>query len=159
MFSHDIIHKTSASLLTKTVTNDPNHSISLATQHINDFSFHLICFPILILLQTAKKATIKSSNLILIEDHIGDAIDNRILSLTVGADELSLDDMGLHYQTTTSRMILCNFRRFYSFSIYSALKSLGKLVSPISVTVLCRANQSNFLTNFLIFSRLKSLER
>lgn len=36
------------------------------------------------------------SNLVFVEDHIGDSIDNGILSLAVGAYELSLDNMSLH---------------------------------------------------------------
>lgn len=76
------------------------------------------------------------SDLVLVEDHIGDAVDDGVLSLAIGAHQLPLDDMCLHVGGGTSRMMRCNFLKFSSFSRYSAVRSLGKLVSPISVTVL-----------------------
>lgn len=96
------------------------------------------------------------SDFIFVEDHVRDPVDDRVLSLTVGADEFSLDDMGLNLWRSTSRMILWSFRSYSSFSRYSGVRSLGKLVSPISVTVLCNANQSSFLTSFLMFYLLNS---
>jgi hypothetical protein len=47
-----------------------------------------------------------TSNLVFVEDHIWNTIDNRVLSLTVGAYQLALNDVGLNNITFTSSMIL-----------------------------------------------------
>jgi hypothetical protein len=54
----------------------------------------------------------RCSNLVLVEDHIGDTVDDGVLSLAIGANQLSLDDVRLHGGGDTSRMMRCSLRRF-----------------------------------------------
>ena len=67
----------------------------------------------------------------LVEYHVGDAVDNGVLPLAVGADQLAQDDMGLYVLSTTSSMIRCSFFRLSSLLRYSGVRSFGKLVSPM----------------------------
>ena len=78
----------------------------------------------------------EGSNFVFVEDHVGYSVHNGILSFTVRANKFAFHYMGLYKIATTSKIILCNFRSSSSFYKYSGVRSLGKLVSPMSVTVL-----------------------
>ena len=55
------------------------------------------------------------SEFVLVEDHVGDAVDDGVLPLAVWADQLTLHDVGLPITNSTSRIIRCSFRSSSSF--------------------------------------------